>query len=353
MGSGFRNGRGELTNSCAVAPRRGNLLRSRMSAHPARRNRRPLPLSGQGPHPGTAATRSRCGRPDPAGRPPLCHRERPERLRSRAPAWLPKTDFLMLMRNEWLAALRQPFRRRDQRPDHPQGRRRSPRRATWRRRRAAPRSSSSSRTNFADELKGPPKVLSGDGHSFSDVARRSSRSSISAASRAIETMVGCRRPSAALPRQSLCRRAGRPGTSSTCSARRSRSATARLKVVKRITRCAAVNVDPDTAVRDLEIPQTLMRRLGHNDCGIYAEVIAGGAIGVGDAIAVEQPSWCERAARTPPSCESCEAIQTLPRGIWMLRSLAMTDVSSASRRRRSGRARSAPRGRGCRCCRRS
>ena len=30
-----------------------------------------------------------------------------------------------------------------------------------------------------------------------------------------------------------------------------------------------------------------MRRLGHADCGIYAEVIAGGAIGVGDAIAVE------------------------------------------------------------------
>ena len=32
---------------------------------------------------------------------------------------------------------------------------------------------------------------------------------------------------------------------------------ARLKVVKRITRCAAVNVDPDTAARDLGIPQAL------------------------------------------------------------------------------------------------
>src|SRR5260370_35005434 len=64
---------------------------------------------------------------------------------------------------------------------------------------------------------------------------------------------------------------------------------ARLKVVKRITRCAAVNVDPDTAARDLAIPQALMRRLGHNECGIYAEVIAGGTIGVADAIAAEQP----------------------------------------------------------------
>ena len=61
-----------------------------------------------------------------------------------------------------------------------------------------------------------------------------------------------------------------------------------LKVVKRIKRCAAINVDPERAARDLEIPQALQRRLGHGDCGIYAEVIAAGSIGVGDTIAVEQ-----------------------------------------------------------------
>jgi len=64
---------------------------------------------------------------------------------------------------------------------------------------------------------------------------------------------------------------------------------ARLRVVKRITRCAAVDVDPDTAARDLAIPQALMRRLGHNECGIYAEVIAGGTIAAGDAIVDEAP----------------------------------------------------------------
>ena len=63
----------------------------------------------------------------------------------------------------------------------------------------------------------------------------------------------------------------------------------RLKVVKRIVRCAAVNVDPDTAQRDLAIPQALQRRLGHGDCGIYAEVTTGGSIAVGDAIMAEQP----------------------------------------------------------------
>ena len=62
----------------------------------------------------------------------------------------------------------------------------------------------------------------------------------------------------------------------------------RLQVVKRITRCAAVNVDPDTAIRDLAIPQALTRRLGHSECGIYAEVIAGGSIAVDDAIVTDE-----------------------------------------------------------------
>ena len=33
----------------------------------------------------------------------------------------------------------------------------------------------------------------------------------------------------------------------------------------------------------------LQRRLGHADCGIYAEVIEGGTISAGDTIAAEQP----------------------------------------------------------------
>src|SRR5450755_1375163 len=63
----------------------------------------------------------------------------------------------------------------------------------------------------------------------------------------------------------------------------------RLKVVKRIVRCAATNVDPETAARGLTIPHTLMRHLGHNECGIYAEVIAGGSIAVDDAIVSVEP----------------------------------------------------------------
>ena len=79
-------------------------------------------------------------------------------------------------------------------------------------------------------------------------------------------------------------RAGRPGASSTCSTARLSLGSARVKVVKRIVRCAATEVDPDTGIRDLPIPSTLMQSFGHADCGVYAEVISAGEIGAGDQV---------------------------------------------------------------------
>ena len=55
-------------------------------------------------------------------------------------------------------------------------------------------------------------------------------------------------------------------------------------MVKRIVRCAATEVDPDTGIRDLAMPRTLMKTYGHADCGVYAEVIEAGEIAVGDVI---------------------------------------------------------------------
>ncbi|MCK0208314.1 MOSC domain-containing protein [Starkeya koreensis] len=60
----------------------------------------------------------------------------------------------------------------------------------------------------------------------------------------------------------------------------------RLKVTQRIFRCAATNVDPVTAQRDLDVPGTLMRSFGHTDCGIFAEVVQGGLIAEGDSVRI-------------------------------------------------------------------
>jgi uncharacterized protein YcbX len=55
----------------------------------------------------------------------------------------------------------------------------------------------------------------------------------------------------------------------------------RLRVIDRTVRCAATEVDPVTAARDLPIPKLLRQRLGHADCGVYAEAVKGGRIEVG------------------------------------------------------------------------
>lgn len=61
---------------------------------------------------------------------------------------------------------------------------------------------------------------------------------------------------------------------------------AELEVIKRIDRCAAVDVDPGVGLRDLRLVQTLEQTLRHHDCGVYARILKGGVIRKGDAVRV-------------------------------------------------------------------
>jgi uncharacterized protein YcbX len=205
-----------------------------------------------------------------------------------APAWMPKAYFLMLMRDQWLAGLHTHFddassvltlRQND--AILAQGNL-----ETTEGRTAIERFFANS---HAAEIKGPPKILSSHGHSFSDVARKVVSIVNLQSIAAIETIIG--QPVHPLRFRANLYVSGWPvwhefdllGQTLVIGE-------ARLKVVKRIVRCAAVNVDPETAARDLDIPHTLMRRLGHADCGVYAEIIAGGIIAPGDAIVESQLS---------------------------------------------------------------
>ncbi len=66
--------------------------------------------------------------------------------------------------------------------------------------------------------------------------------------------------------------------------------TARLRVVSPITRCAATQVNPATAARDLEIPAALDRNFGHINMGIYAEVISAGEVALSNTL-LAPPGW--------------------------------------------------------------
>ena len=59
-----------------------------------------------------------------------------------------------------------------------------------------------------------------------------------------------------------------------------------------------IDVDPDTGIRDLHIPTTLMRSFGHADCGVYAQVIEAGDIAVGDAISEAEDLFSRRPSDT-------------------------------------------------------
>jgi uncharacterized protein YcbX len=202
-----------------------------------------------------------------------------------APKYFPKQRFLMLMRNERLASLRTDYHeashtltiqsegckaaRGDLRT--PEGRR-------------------VIEAFFAhfmpDELRGPPKVLNAQNHSFSDVAKKVVSIINLASVAAVETVTGAAVDP--LRFRGNIYVAGWPAWHEFELMGRTLAVNgARLKVIKRIVRCAATDVDPATGIRDLTIPKTLMQNFGHADCGVYAEVITGGDIATGDAVTVE------------------------------------------------------------------
>ena len=202
------------------------------------------------------------------------------------PGYLPKQRFLMLMRNARLAELRTAF----DDATHTLTIRSENREAARGDLRTAEGRAAIERffAEFsADELRGPPKVLHAAGHSFSDVARKVI-SIINLASVAeLENATGA----AVHPlrfRGNLHVDGWPAWHEFDLLNSEIAIGDARLKVVKRIVRCAATEVDPDTGVRDLEIPRTLMKTYGHADCGVYAEVIEGGEIAVGDNVIAQR-----------------------------------------------------------------
>jgi MOSC domain-containing protein len=57
-----------------------------------------------------------------------------------------------------------------------------------------------------------------------------------------------------------------------------------LRVPARIPRCAATGVNPATGTRDLNVVKALRAAYGHHDMGVYAEVVRGGRVAIGDVV---------------------------------------------------------------------
>lgn len=136
---------------------------------------------------------------------------------------------------------------------------------------------------MVEEQRGPLRVLSAPGHSFSDVGKPFI-SLINLASVAALSVIVGRVVDPLRFRANVNLTGWPPFAELELVGREARLGEARVTIVKRTRRCVATNVDPATAERDMAIPATLQAHFDHMDCGIYAEVTEGGRVAPGDPL---------------------------------------------------------------------
>jgi MOSC domain-containing protein len=136
----------------------------------------------------------------------------------------------------------------------------------------------------ADDLRGPAKIVSAPGHAFSDSPDKVVSLINLETVRAFDTGIGSHvHPMRfrgnvhvdGLPAWQEFEWVGRT----------IRAGGVTFEAVARIDRCAATDVNPETAERDLTVPRSLLEAYGHADCGVYLKVVEGGEIAVGQPIA--------------------------------------------------------------------
>ena len=152
-------------------------------------------------------------------------------------------------------------------------------------------------TRFLDGIvAGPLRVVEAEGHAFADARPKPNASTDQYVSLINRTSIAALEEAVGVAVDPLRFRAnayfdGPPAWAELdWLGREIHLGTARLRVIAAITRCAATEVNPDTAERDLDVVGALRRHFGHNLMGIYAEVAEAGAVAVGDALALPTPS---------------------------------------------------------------
>ena len=198
------------------------------------------------------------------------------------PEWLPKRHFLMLMRDERLAALRVAYDEAAGRLTIRQGDR-----VTLAASVLTPDGRDAIERFFeafmGSGLGGRPRLVRAPGHMFTDHATKYLSLINLASVQELERALG--RPVDPLRFRANLYVTGVPAWAELDWPGRMLGAGAlRCRVAERIERCAATNVDPVSAERDLDIPRALRQTWGHIDCGVLLQVTQGGPLAPGDAI---------------------------------------------------------------------
>jgi uncharacterized protein YcbX len=199
-----------------------------------------------------------------------------------APKYLPKINFLMLMRDERLATLQTRFDGTSETLTVMRDGKQVARGQL-----STPLGRQLIEQFFAaymkSELRGAPKIVHAQGHSFSDMSAKCLHIVNLGSLREVERSMG--RPVDPLRfRANVYIDGVEPWAEFGWEGKEIGLGPTRLRVFARTQRCEATNVDPGTGARDMAIPAQLMRSWSHQDFGIYAKVIAGGDVAVGEAV---------------------------------------------------------------------
>ncbi|MGO9173966.1 MAG: MOSC domain-containing protein [Rhodomicrobium sp.] len=207
-----------------------------------------------------------------------------KRFDAQNPKWLPKANFLQLMQHERLAGLALTFDEashtltlfRSAKPVAKGDLQTKPGRQMIEQFLAA---------YMKANLRGPPRIVSAQGHSFTDIAEKAlhlvNLESVRILSRTAGIDLDPLRFRANLYFEGVPAFEERHWCGKTLAC-----GSTTLKVFDETGRCEATSVDPKTARRGLSVPATLERTWGHTKLGLYAKVISGGEVEAGSAIAM-------------------------------------------------------------------
>lgn len=206
----------------------------------------------------------------------------PGRFDPAAPRHVPKINFLMLMRDERLATLTTAF----DEADHALTIRRDGKQVTkgvLNDRIGRQLIEQFLAAYMKDSLRGPPKIVSVPGHSFSDVAAKCIHIVNLETVRDLARILG-RELDPLRFRANVYIEGLPPWEEFGWLDRNVQLGDVAASVFARTKRCEATNVDPATGARDMAIPAELLRAKGHADLGIYAEIMNEADLRVGDEV---------------------------------------------------------------------
>ena len=227
-----------------------------------------------------------------------------------APTWLAKANFVMLMVHEQIAALKTRYTDHDKSlivtaPDH--------RERVFKLDDAGGRSALEQfiQQVMPKHLRDTPRLVDAAGHQFTDKAAKYVSLINLASLRELERRWGENLDPLRF-RANVYIDDAEPFSELDWVGQRIQLGAVVMKVMQRNGRCAATNVNPDTGVRDRNVPGKLRADFGHKDLGVYLAVAQNGVLHEGDPVTLGQMASARSQSTTtvektdaPLICTAC------------------------------------------------